>query len=205
MLGANSKGLEEKIFGRPAAFLVRCHVSPNVVTVAGTAVTTVIALTLFPLGRLWLGAVVLGLFATTDALDGTMARIKGTASDFGAFLDSTLDRVSDAAMLAGLTVYLARTGRVIGVAAGVAAIAASAIVPYARARAEALGYKASVGIAERSDRLIATLVAAFLTGVGLPWWVLAGGLGLVALGSLITVGQRLAAVWRQARTGGAAE
>ncbi|MDR3360427.1 MAG: CDP-alcohol phosphatidyltransferase family protein [Bifidobacteriaceae bacterium] len=199
MLGANSKGLELKLFGRPAAFLARHGVRPNAVTVVGTAALSVTALTLFPLGHLWLGAALLALIATCDALDGTLARVTGEASDWGAFLDSTLDRVSDAAIVAGLTIHLARQGHTWGVVAGVAALATGAIVPYARARAEALGYKASVGIAERSDRLIVTLIAAFLTGVGLPWWVLAAGLGLVAAGALATVAQRAAAVRRQVR------
>jgi CDP-diacylglycerol--glycerol-3-phosphate 3-phosphatidyltransferase len=199
LLGANSRGLEEKLFGRPAAFLVRRHVRPNAVTVVGTAAVVGVALTLFPLGCLWQGALALGVLATTDALDGTMARIAGVESDWGAFLDSTLDRVADAAILAGLTVYLALEGHPWGVAAGVAALGASGIVPYARARAEALGYQAAVGIAERSDRLVVTLVAAFATGLGLPWQVLAGALGLVAAGALVTVGQRAAQVRRQVR------
>ncbi|MDR2347273.1 MAG: CDP-alcohol phosphatidyltransferase family protein [Bifidobacteriaceae bacterium] len=199
MLGAGSKELEERVFGRPARFLVRRGVGPNAVTVAGTVVACGLALTLFPLGCLWPGALALGLVATADALDGTMARLAGSASSFGAFLDSTLDRVSDAAIVGGLTIYLALGGHSWGVAAGVAALAAGGIVPYARARAEAVGYQASRGIAERADRLIVTLLAALLTGLGLPWWVLAGGLGLVAVGGFVTVGQRVAAVHRQSR------
>jgi CDP-diacylglycerol--glycerol-3-phosphate 3-phosphatidyltransferase len=130
-----------------------------------------------------------------------MARIAGTSSKWGAFLDSTLDRVSDAAVFAGLTIYLARNGHVWGVVAGVAALAAGGIVPYARARAEASGYSASVGIAERTDRLIAVLLATFATGLGLPWWVLGAVLGLLAVASFITVGQRIAVVYKQARNG----
>jgi CDP-diacylglycerol--glycerol-3-phosphate 3-phosphatidyltransferase len=191
--------LEQKVFGRPAAFLVRHHVRPNVVTVMGTVAFAGSALTLFPLGYLWPGAVVLGLIATTDALDGTMARLAGMESKWGAFLDSTLDRVADGAMLLGLTIYLALLGETWGVIAGAAAIAAAGLVPYARARAGALGYDASVGIAERTDRLVIALVTALLTGFGLPWWVLAGGLGLITVGSLVTVGQRTAAVHRQWR------
>jgi CDP-diacylglycerol--glycerol-3-phosphate 3-phosphatidyltransferase len=191
--------LEERIFSRPAAFLVSRRVPPNAVTVAGTVAVTAVALTLFPLGFLWQGALILGVLATTDALDGTMARITGAESDWGAFLDSTLDRVSDAAVLTGLTVWLAWHGHFAGAVAGVAAVGASGIVPYARARAEALGYRATRGIAERADRLVVTLVAALATGCGLPWWVLGGGLGLVAAGSLVTVGQRAAQVRREAR------
>jgi CDP-diacylglycerol--glycerol-3-phosphate 3-phosphatidyltransferase len=191
--------LEEKLFGRPAAFLVRHHVHPNAVTITGTVATCGAALTLFPAGQLWPGALVVGLVATADALDGTMARITGTASDWGAFLDSTLDRICDAAIVTGLTLYFARCGYLFGLVAGIVAIAASGLVPYVRARAEALGYKASVGIAERSDRLVVTLVTAFATGLGAPLWVAAGGLALVAVGALVTVGQRAWAVYCQVR------
>ncbi|MDR2453354.1 MAG: CDP-alcohol phosphatidyltransferase family protein [Bifidobacteriaceae bacterium] len=202
MLGANAKPLEERLFARPAGFLVRRGVHPNAVTIAGTALMCALALTLFPLGQLWPGALALGLVATTDALDGTMARLSGSSSSFGAFLDSTLDRVSDAAVLAGLTIYLARQGHPWGVVAGAAAVGAGGIVPYARARAEALGYQAAVGIAERGDRLAVALLGALLTGLGLPWWVLGGALGLVAAASLATVAQRARAVYRQAREAG---
>jgi CDP-diacylglycerol--glycerol-3-phosphate 3-phosphatidyltransferase len=202
MLGAGAKSLEQRVFGRPAAFLVRLHVHPNVVTVFGAAAITVTALVAFPMGWLWQGALIVGAIATTDALDGTMARITGSASKWGAFLDSTLDRVSDAAVFAALTIYLARLGHLTGVVAGVAALSVSLIVPYARARAGALGFEASVGIAERADRLIVALAAALATGLGAPWQVLAGALGLLAVASLVTVGQRAWAVFTQARAEG---
>lgn len=198
MLGANSKPLEQRLFGRPAAWLVKHKVRANTVTVVGVIVQCGVALTLFPLGHLWLGAVILAAVATTDALDGTMARLSGAVSKWGAFLDSTLDRLADAAIFAGLTIYLAREGHTWGVVAGIGAVAAGAIVPYARARAEALGYDAAVGIAERADRLILALVAALVTGLSGIWQVLAAALGLAALASLVTVGQRMAAVRRQA-------
>ncbi|MDR1634667.1 MAG: CDP-alcohol phosphatidyltransferase family protein [Bifidobacteriaceae bacterium] len=199
MLGANSKPLEQRIFGRPAAWLVKHHVRANTVTVVGVLAQCAVALTLFPFGYLWQGAVVLSVVVTTDALDGTMARLAGTASKWGAFLDSTLDRLADAAIIAGLTIYLAREGYTGGVIAGVAALAAGAIVPYTRARAEALGYQASVGIAERTDRLIVVLVAAFVTGLGLSPVVLTVALAVLAAASFVTVGQRAATVYRQAR------
>ncbi|MDR1442098.1 MAG: CDP-alcohol phosphatidyltransferase family protein [Bifidobacteriaceae bacterium] len=199
MLGANSKPLERRIFGRPAAWLVKHHVRPNTVTVAGAVVQCAVALTLFPAGCLWPGALILAAVVTTDALDGTMARIAGTASKWGAFLDSTLDRLADAAIFAGLTIYLAREANTWGVVAGVAALAAGTVVPYTRARAEALNYQAAVGIAERADRLIVALVAAFVTGLGLSQTVLVVALAVLAVASLFTVGQRMAAVFKQSR------
>jgi CDP-diacylglycerol--glycerol-3-phosphate 3-phosphatidyltransferase len=199
MLGVNGRGVARVVFTPPARLLVRLGVTPDAVTVAGTVATCAVALTLFPLGLLWPGAVALGALVCADALDGTMARLTGKTSKFGAFLDSTLDRVSDAAVMGGLTIFLARQGQVWGVVGGTAALALGGVVPYARARAEALGFSAAVGIAERSDRLIVALVAAFATGVGAPWWVLAGALGLLGLASAVTVGQRAHTVLVQAR------
>jgi CDP-diacylglycerol--glycerol-3-phosphate 3-phosphatidyltransferase len=198
VLGANTRTFEERLFGRPAAWLVNHGVRANAVTVIGTAVQCAVALTFLPLGYLWPGALILGAVATADALDGTMARLAGTSSKWGAFLDSTLDRLSDAAIGVGLTIYLGVEGHLWGVIAGVAAVATGSVVPYARARAEALGYQAAVGIAERTDRLIISLTATLATGLGLSWIVLAAALGLLAVASLITVGQRIAAVRKQA-------
>jgi CDP-diacylglycerol--glycerol-3-phosphate 3-phosphatidyltransferase len=125
-----------------------------------------------------------------DMLDGLLARVKGSSGPWGAFLDSTLDRVGDAAVFSGLAIYLAR-GHQWGLA-GVAlyCLVAGNLVSYARARAEGLGVKADVGVAERSERLLVALVAAGLTGLGVPF-VLAIGLWAVALGSTITFGQRV--------------
>jgi CDP-diacylglycerol--glycerol-3-phosphate 3-phosphatidyltransferase len=195
----SARELEEKLFSGPAALLVRLRIHPNAVTGAGTVVVCGVALSLFPLGVLWPGALILAFCATTDSLDGTMARLAGKESKFGAFLDSTLDRVSDAAIVVGLTVWLAREGHMTGVVAGLAALVGGSLVPYARARAEALGYQASVGVLPRAARVALTLLGALLTGLGLPWWVLAGTLGLVAAGSLVTVVQRTWAVARAAR------
>jgi CDP-diacylglycerol--glycerol-3-phosphate 3-phosphatidyltransferase len=197
MLGANSKPLEQRIFGRPAAWLVKHHVRANTVTVIGVVLQCAVALSLFPLGYLWPGAVILSAIATTDALDGTMARLAGTASKWGAFLDSTLDRVADSAVFAGLAVYFVVRHDAAGAVAAISALALGAVVPYARARAEALGFKAAVGLAERSDRLIVALIATALTGAGLPRAVLTIALGLLGLASAVTVGQRVATVWRQ--------
>jgi len=197
MLGLNGREVARVIFTPPAKGLVRLGVTANWVTAIGTAATCAVALTLFPLGHLWLGAVILGALVTTDALDGTMARLAGSSSRWGAFLDSTLDRVADGAIFGGLTIYLITQHDTWGAAAGVAALALGAIVPYARSKAEGLGFTASVGIAERSDRLAVALLAAFVTGVGAPRWVLTLGLTLLALASAITVGQRAFTVHRQ--------
>lgn len=180
-----------------ARFLLARGLSPDAVTIAGTAGVVVASLWLLPTGHLLAAALVIGLLALTDLLDGLMARTAGRSGPWGAFLDSTLDRVGDAAIFSGLVVYLARTGDDVGAVLALACLALGAIVPYARARAEGLGMTASVGIAERADRLVAVLVATGLVGAGLPPVVLTVVLGLLAVASAVTVVQRMATVRRQ--------
>lgn len=173
--------------------LARTPVTPNMVTVTGTLGVAAGALWLFPTGHLFAGTLVCWGFAMFDMLDGLLARVKGSSGPWGAFLDSTLDRVGDAAVFSGLAIWLARGGG--GHQWGLAGVAlyclvAGNMVSYARARAEGIGVKADVGVAERSERLLVALVAAGLTGLGVPF-VLAIGLWAVALGSTITFGQRV--------------
>jgi CDP-diacylglycerol--glycerol-3-phosphate 3-phosphatidyltransferase len=185
------------MFTPPAKVLIRLHVTADMVTIAGTAATAGAALWLYPTGHLWVGSLVIGVVACGDALDGTMARLTKHSTRWGAFLDSTLDRVADAAIFAGLIIYFALGQDILGVIAATAASALGGVVPYARARAEGLGMHAAGGIAERSDRLIATLLAAFVTGLGASRWVLIGTLLVLSLAAAITIAQRARAVWVQ--------
>ena len=177
--------------------LARTPVTPNAITVTGAVGMAAGALWLFPTGHLFAGTVVCTIFVLSDMLDGALARVKGTTGAWGAFLDSTLDRIADAAVFAGLTVWLARGGRQ-PVLAGVTlyCLVAGVMVSYARARAEGLGVRADVGVAERTERLIIVLVSAGLTGLGVPF-VLPVGLWALAVLSTITFGQRVLVV-RQA-------
>lgn len=181
-----------------ARALLRLGVSPDAVTIAGTVGVVVAALTLFPTGRLLAGALVIAALALADALDGTMARLQGRSGPWGAFLDSTLDRVADAAVFVGLLVFLDGQGERLGSAFALGALVLGSVVPYARARAEGLGMTAAVGIAERADRLVAVLLAAALVGAGLPIVVLTAVLGLLTVASAVTVVQRMATVRAQA-------
>jgi CDP-diacylglycerol--glycerol-3-phosphate 3-phosphatidyltransferase len=177
--------------------LARTPVTPNAITVTGAVGMAAGALWLFPTGHLFAGTVVCTIFVLSDMLDGALARVKGTTGAWGAFLDSTLDRVADAAVFAGLAVLLARGGHQ-PVLAGVTlyCLVAGVMVSYARARAEGLGVRADVGVAERTVRLIIVLVSAGLTGLGVPF-VLPVGLWALAVLSTITFGQRVLVV-RQA-------
>ncbi|HWS57180.1 MAG TPA: CDP-alcohol phosphatidyltransferase family protein [Actinotalea sp.] len=181
-----------------ARFLLARGVSPDAVTVAGTVGVVVTALWLLPTGHLVAGALIIFVFALTDLVDGLMARTAGRSGPWGAFLDSTLDRFGDAAIFSGLILYLVNQDEQVGALLGLACLALGSIVPYARARAEGLGMTASVGIAERADRLIVAFFATMAVGMGAPIGVLSVVLGLLALASAVTVGQRMATVHRQA-------
>lgn len=178
--------------------LARTPVTPNALTIIGTIGMSAGALTLFPTGHLFAGVMVCTGFVLTDMLDGTLARIKGTTGRFGAFLDSTMDRIADAAVFAGLAAWFLRGGHD-RVLAGVAVfcLVAGALVSYAKARAESLGLKCDVGFAERTERLLIALVATGLSGLGVPY-VLPIGLWLLAAASAFTFGQRVHAAWRSA-------
>ena len=185
--------------------LARTPVTPNALTIIGTIGMSAGALTLFPTGHLFAGVMVCTGFVLTDMLDGTLARIKGTTGKFGAFLDSTMDRIADAAVFVGLAAWFLRGGHD-KVLAGVAVfcLVAGALVSYAKARAESLGLTCDVGFAERTERLLIALVATGLSGLGVPY-VLPIGLWLLAVASAFTFGQRVHAAWRSAEQLAAAE
>lgn len=201
MLGQNGRGFAARLFGPLARALVRRGVSPDAVTVTGTVLVVALALTLLPLGHLAIGALAIGAVVVTDSIDGLMARAAGRTSRWGAFLDSTLDRVGDAAVFCGVLVWSLRhvDGTLGDLTTGLAVstLVLGSVVPYARARAEGLGMRASTGIAERSDRLLVVLLACLLVGLGLPAEVLTVALGLLTVASVVTVGQRMAEVRRQ--------
>ena len=178
--------------------LARTPITPNALTIIGTIGMSAGALTLFPTGHLFAGVMVCTGFVLADMLDGTLARIKGTTGRFGAFLDSTMDRIADAAVFAGLAAWFVLGGHD-KVLAGVAVycLVAGALVSYAKARAESVGLTCDVGFAERTERLLIALVATGLAGLGVPY-VLPIGLWLLAAASTVTFGQRVVAARRSA-------
>ncbi|MFJ4286560.1 phosphatidylinositol phosphate synthase [Paenarthrobacter nicotinovorans] len=199
MLNRHARGFFTSLFTPLARWLLRLGVSPDAVTIAGTAGVLLGGLILYPLGHLWWGSVIVALFAFSDVVDGIMARLQGRSGGWGNFLDSTLDRLADGAIFAGLTIWFFTEGRdaAIGTAA-VVCLVLGMVVSYARAKAESLGYHASVGIAERAERLASVLLITGLTGLGLPRVVLFATLVLLALASFATIVQRMATVRRQA-------
>ncbi|MBG6218179.1 CDP-diacylglycerol--glycerol-3-phosphate 3-phosphatidyltransferase [Arthrobacter sp. CAN_A6] len=183
----------------PAKLLLKWGVTPDAVTITGTLGVTFGALVFYPLGELFWGTLFITLFVFSDLLDGIMARIRGKSGRWGSFLDSTLDRVADGAVFAGVALWFFTGGNSTAVAvAALLCLVLGMLVSYARAKAESLGFTADIGIAERAERLVAVLVATGLTGLGLPVGFLLTVLVLLALASLVTVFQRVATVRRQA-------
>lgn len=164
--------------------------------------TIVSALLFYPLDQLWWGSVAITVFVLFDLLDGVVARLGGGGgSTWGAFLDSTLDRVADAAIFVGLILYFVIKDDLLMVAVTLFCLVAGAIVSYAKARAEGLGLTCDVGLAERPERLVVGLVAAGLAGLGVPY-ILPLGMWLLAVASAITVVQRVVHVYRQTQQPG---
>ena len=181
-----------------AAALLRTGVTPDAVTITGTLGVVLGSLVFFPRGMFFTGTAVVFFSVLTDLLDGAMARRLGRTSRFGAWLDSTCDRVADAAIFSGLVLWLTGDGddRLL---AGVAlfCLVCGSLISYAKARAEGLGMTCNVGIAERAERLIIVLLGTLLVGLGLDV-ALDVALWLLAAASAVTVVQRLVEVRRQA-------
>ena len=198
MLNRFARALFTRIFTPTAAFLVRRGVSPDVVTLIGTLGVVVGSLAFYPRHEFFWGTIVITCFVFSDLIDGTMARMTERSSRWGAWLDSTLDRVGDAAVFGGIALWYAGDGDDLLMASlSLYCLASGAIVSYARARAEGLGMTADVGVTERADRLVAILVMTGFDGLGVPY-VQAAALWFLAVGSTVTIAQRAVAVRRQA-------
>ena len=189
-----------RLFNPVVQALARTPVTPNMITVAGTVGVSASALVLFPIGELFPGAFSATVFVFTDMLDGMLARVKGDSGPWGAFLDSTMDRVGDAAVFGGLTIWFIRNpaDHVLAVVT-LFCLACGLTVSYVKARAQSLGLKCDVGLIERPERLIIGLTSAGLSGLGVPY-ILPIGLWALAAGSLFTLGQRMHAVHQDAKS-----
>jgi phosphatidylinositol phosphate synthase len=199
MLNRHARGFFTALFSPLARWLLKIGVSPDAITIVGTAGVVVGALVFYPLGQLWWGTIFITAFIFSDVIDGIMARMQDRGGPWGNFLDSTLDRVADGALFAGLTIWFFTGGRETAIAvAAVVCLVLGMVVSYVRAKAESLGFQANVGIAERAERLVSVLVVTGFTGLGLPSIVLFVTLVLLGVASLVTVVQRVLAVRRQA-------
>ncbi|GAB13428.1 putative phosphatidylinositol synthase [Arthrobacter globiformis NBRC 12137] len=195
MLNRHARGFFTALFTPLARWLLKIGVSPDAITIVGTAGVVVGALVFYPLGQLFWGTVFITAFIFSDVIDGIMARMQNLGGRWGNFLDSSLDRLADGALFAGLAIWFFTGGADTPIAiAAVVCLVLGMVVSYVRAKAESLGFQANVGIAERAERLVSVLVITGLTGVGLPPVVLLATLVLLAAASLVTVVQRVLAV-----------
>ena len=190
MLSRSLKPAVTRLITPVAASALRIGIAPNAVTWVGAVGVIASALFFYPRGDFFLGTAVISFFALSDLFDGTMARIsKAGASKWGSFLDSTIDRVTDSAILLGVSIYLINNDDQLSFVV-IATLVTGMLVPYIRAKAESFGVECSGGIAERTERLIMAMSAIALDGLGVPY-VLAGGMWLLAGLGAVTVVQRM--------------
>lgn len=181
-----------------AALLIRLGIRPNTITTIGT-LCTLVGAGLYAAGHIMAAGWVIGLTALFDVLDGTVARRTGKSTVFGAFYDSTLDRVADGGVMAGLTIFYATSAvhnNIYMVVVCLVGIIGTFLISYTRARAEALGIDAKVGLMQRPERIV--LLSAPQAFFGLFWngWVLMGIIVLLTVTAWITAVQRIACVHR---------
>lgn len=175
-----------------AKLAIAAGLTPNMVTVIGAVVTTAIAVVLIPAGFLLWAAILSGLFAAFDMIDGTMARLKGGASGFGATLDATCDRITDGALFAAITwwlIYSYDAPKPL-IVASLLVLVFSQVISYVKARGEASGLNLVGGLVERPERLIVALAGIGLQGLGVPY-AIDFALWILAVGSVFTVYQRI--------------
>ncbi|NJP64960.1 phosphatidylinositol phosphate synthase [Streptomyces spiramenti] len=204
MLNKYARAFFTRVFTPLAALLIRLRVSPDVVSLVGTGGVMAGALVFYPRGEFFWGTIVITLFVFSDMIDGNMARQLGRSSRWGAFLDSTLDRLADSAIFAGLALWYAGRGDDL-LLCGLAmfCLASGQVVSYTKARGESIGLPVRVnGLVERSERLVITLVLTGLSGFtlfGVPHIqvLLPVALWVVGVGSLVTLVQRVVTVRRE--------
>jgi CDP-diacylglycerol--glycerol-3-phosphate 3-phosphatidyltransferase len=211
MLNKYARAFFTRVLTPFASFLLRRGVSPDTVTLIGTAGVVAGALAFYPRGEFFWGTVVITLFVFSDLVDGNMARQAGISGRWGAFLDSTLDRVADAAIFGGLTLWYAGGGDdLVLCAVTIFCLASGQVVSYTKARGESIGLPVKVnGLVERAERLVISLVACGFSGLhkfGVPGieYLLPVALWIVALGSAVTLAQRVVTVRREAHEADAA-
>ena len=183
---------------RSVSGLARTRVTPNALTTAGVSLCLGAAVLVSFEDRntrlfYWLGAFVFVVGSVLDILDGALARAGGKTTPFGAFLDSTTDRVGEGAMLAAIALVFARQGNDTAVVFTVTAVAGSFLVPYARAKAEALGLRGDVGLGSRAERVVVITAGLVLA----PWGALQWAIVVLAATAWITVLQRILYVRKQ--------
>jgi phosphatidylinositol phosphate synthase len=202
---AGYTGGARRLAARSVLGLARTRVTPNALTTAGVALCAAAAVLVFFESRndyvfFWLGALVFVVGSILDILDGALARVGGKQTPFGAFLDSTTDRVGEGLVLGAIALVFARHHHTVALAFAIAAVAGSFLVSYTRARAEALGLRGDVGIGSRAERVV--VITAGLVLAPFSHWLLEASIYLLAATAWVTVVQRILHVRKQLLLGG---
>ncbi len=195
MISAHLKPQVTRLINPVVKGAVRLGVTANGVTIVGAIGTVTSALYFYPRGDLFLGTLVICVFALSDLFDGAIARLtNGTGTQWGGFLDSTIDRVTDAAILIGVLLYMVDRDKTVAILILISLVTGG-LIPYIRAKAESMSIECSGGFAERTERIVISLTAIGFYGLGVDFSLLVG-FGLLSFVGVITVVQRMAIVFR---------
>lgn len=193
MLSVHGRKPAKRFVEPVAKSMLAMGLTPNQTTLIGTAVSVLLTVVLIPLDHLFAAAVLIAVFSAFDMVDGTMARLSGGGTAFGATLDASCDRITDGALFGAITMWLVYVDHADAatVAACLGVLVLSQVISYIKARGEAGGLKIVGGLVERPERLIVALAGIGLEGLGVPHAVEVAIWVLLA-GSIFTVVQRLA-------------
>ena len=195
MISSHLKPQVTRLINPVVKMAVRLGITANGVTISGAVGTVASALYFYPRGELFVGTLVICFFALGDLFDGAIARLtNGTGTTWGGFLDSTIDRVTDAAIVIGVLIYIIDRDQIAAILILISLVTGG-LIPYIRAKAESLSIECSGGIAERTERIVISLTAIGLYGLGIEI-ALVIGFGILAILGIVTVVQRMFIVYR---------
>ena len=195
MISAHLKPQVTRLINPVVKLAVRAGITANGVTIVGAMGTLGSAFYFYPKGELFVGTLAICFFALSDLFDGAIARVtNGTGTAWGGFLDSTIDRVTDAAILIGVLLYMIDRDQTVSILILIALVSGG-LIPYIRAKAESMSIECSGGFAERTERVVLSLTAIGLYGLGVDFALIVG-FGLLSAAGLFTVLQRMVIVYR---------
>ncbi len=195
MISSHLKPQVTRLINPVVKLAVRAGVTANGVTIAGALGTLGSAFSFYPRGEFFVGTLAICFFALSDLFDGAIARLtNGTGTPWGGFLDSTIDRVTDAAVLIGVLMYMIDRDQTVSILILISLVT-GALIPYIRAKAESMSIECSGGFAERTERIVLSLTAIGFYGLGIEIALIIG-FSLLSAAGLFTVMQRMVIVYR---------